>query len=73
MGNHSKQFVEIQVNVSGNTLNVSEMSEDIYKSIDIAINKLERKLRKYKTRIKGFKHEKVTDYAYDDGYAFEEE
>lgn len=72
--NHSKHSVEIHLNVYGQTMQVSEMSEDMYKSIDKAVSKLERKLQKYKARIRGHTHKKAIDYveAGDNGF-YEEE
>ena len=71
--NRSKHKVEILINVYGQVLKVSDLSDDMYKSIDRAIIKLERKLQKYKARIRGFSHKKAVSYV--DGYSslYEEE
>ncbi len=44
------QIAELNVNVHGQTLIVSEKSEDIYKSIDQAVAKMERQLKRYKEK-----------------------
>lgn len=71
--NHSKHQVEIQVNVYGQALVVSDLSDDMYKSIDNAVAKLERKLQKYKARIRGFSHKKAVSYVGGSSSLYEEE
>ena len=44
------QIAEINVGVYGTQLTAVEKSEDIYKSIDLAVAKLERQLKKYKEK-----------------------
>lgn len=44
------QIAEINVGVHGTQLTVVEKTEDIYKSIDSAVQKLERQLKKYKEK-----------------------
>ena len=44
------QIAEIIVSVYGSKLTVKEKTDDIYKSIDFAVTKLERKLKKYKQK-----------------------
>lgn len=46
----ANQIAEINLKVYGNTLSVREKSDDIYKSIDAAVRKLERQLKKYKAK-----------------------
>ena len=46
----SIKSVEIILAIPGNILNVSESSEDFQKSVSLAINKLERQLKKIKTK-----------------------
>ena len=43
--------VDIVLNVSGHTFNASETSDDMIKSIDYAVNKMEKQLRRYKEKI----------------------
>jgi putative sigma-54 modulation protein len=49
---NSLKTAEINLHVHGTILSAKEKSEDFLKSIDIAIDKLERQLQKYKTKIR---------------------
>jgi ribosomal subunit interface protein len=42
--------VEIVLLLPGNTLSVSESSEDFHKSVSVAVAKLERQLKKVKSK-----------------------
>jgi len=53
-----QQIAEIKINVYNNVLAATEQSDDVYKSIDNAVDKLERQLKKYKTKLRGDKHKK---------------
>jgi len=44
------QIAEINVVVHGQQLTVIEKTEDIYKSIDSAVDKMERQLKRYKEK-----------------------
>ncbi|MBN1153292.1 ribosome-associated translation inhibitor RaiA [candidate division KSB1 bacterium] len=44
------QIAEINLVVHGAKLSATEKSEDIYKSIDLAVAKLQRQLKKYKEK-----------------------
>lgn len=55
------QIAEISIKVYGQKLVVVEKTEDIYKSIDRAVDKLERRVKKYKQKLRSHNHEKVTD------------
>ena len=70
--NNSKQSVEIRMKVYGQVLSVSAISDDMYKSVDLAVGKLERKLKKYKARLRSFSHEKAVLHVME-GKAYEEE
>lgn len=48
-------IVEITIPVKGNVLRVQTDTEDMYKSIDQAVDILERQIRKYRTKIKNRK------------------
>ncbi len=56
---NSIQIAEITIKVYGQKIVVREKSEDIYKSINKAVDKLERQVIKYKEKLKNHKHEKV--------------
>ncbi|MBS1272240.1 MAG: Ribosome hibernation promoting factor [Candidatus Marinimicrobia bacterium] len=47
----SDYMVEVILRVSGKTLAVSDTSDDIMKAIDSAVNKMRRRLKKYKGKI----------------------
>ncbi|MBD3384931.1 ribosome-associated translation inhibitor RaiA [candidate division KSB1 bacterium] len=55
-----EQVAEIISKVSGNKFAVVEKSEDMYKSIDLAVDKLERKLKKHKQKLRRFENERIT-------------
>ncbi len=44
------QIAEIHLTVYGQKLTVVEKTDDIYKSIDLAVQKMERKLKRYKEK-----------------------
>jgi putative sigma-54 modulation protein len=44
------QIAEINITVYGQKLTVVEKTDDIYKSIDSAVQKMERKLKRYKEK-----------------------
>ena len=44
------QIAEIHITVYGQKLTVVEKTDDIYKSIDSAVQKMERKLKRYKEK-----------------------
>ena len=51
-GSQSVKKAEISLRVHGTKLLAKEKSEDFHKSIDLAVDKLERQLTKYKTKIR---------------------
>lgn len=55
------QIAEILIKVHGNKLAVKEKSEDMYKSITLAVDKLERKLKKYKEKMRHFNKERIVE------------
>ena len=44
------QIAEVHITVYGQKLTVVEKTDDIYKSIDKAVDKMERKLKRYKEK-----------------------
>ena len=46
-----RQRAEINLRLSGKTVYVESLSQDLYASIDMLIDKLDRQVMKYKTRI----------------------
>jgi len=55
------QLAELVVKVYGQSLAVEEKSEDMYKSINLAVDKLERKLLKYKEKMRQFEKERIVE------------
>ena len=53
------RIAEVNTSVNGTVLSAHERSEDMRKSIDGAVGKLERQLKKYKERHRGFEHQKM--------------
>ncbi len=68
----SMQSVEMHLSVSGQVLSVKETSDDMFKSIDVAVKKLERQLKKYKGRTRSFNHKKAVEYVAEENYLEEE-
>ena len=60
---NNKKKIEITVPLRGVTLRAEETNEDLYAAVDLVVDKLERQMRKYKTKInrkgreKGFAEE----------------
>ena len=60
---NNKKKIEITVPLKGVTLRAEETNEDLYAAVDLVVDKLERQMRKYKTKInrkgreKGFAEE----------------
>lgn len=46
-----KQNVEVTIPLTGVLLRAEEKSDDMYASIDLVVDKLERQIRKYKTKV----------------------
>ena len=62
---NGKKKIEITVPLKGVTLRAEETNEDLYAAIDLVVDKLERQMRKHKTKInrkgreKGFARENI--------------
>jgi len=56
------QVVEIAMKVHKQKLFAREKSKDIYKCLDLAIDKIERQLKKYKEKLKGHSHAKAASF-----------
>ena len=59
-----EQIVEVTIPVKGITIRNEESNSDLYAAIDLVVDKLERQIRKNKTRIK--KKVKTVDYGFID-------
>ena len=52
-------IVEITIPLKGNILRVSERGSDMYSLIDVTVDKLERQVRKYKTKVRDNRIHKI--------------
>jgi putative sigma-54 modulation protein len=57
------RIAEINIAVYGTTLTAQEETVDMKKSIDKAVDKLERQIKKYKGRLRGFDHDTIDKHA----------
>ena len=53
------QVVEFKLRLGNKKIFVKEKSEDVFKSIDLAIDNVERQITKVKEKFKGHKKEKI--------------
>ncbi|MDO4814054.1 MAG: ribosome-associated translation inhibitor RaiA [Gemella sp.] len=73
---NGEQKIEITVPLKGVTLRAEEVNTDLYAAVDLTVDKLERQLRKHKTRINRRGREKgivANDLLTSEVEAFEEE
>jgi len=56
------QVVEIAMKVHKQKLFAREKSKDIYKCIDLAVDKIERQLKKYKEKLQDHSHAKTASF-----------
>ena len=47
----NRKIIEVTINIPGTIIRVEEATDDMYKSIDRAVDILERQIRKYKTKL----------------------
>ena len=57
--------VEVTIPLKSLILRAEEQQEDFYAAVDVVIDKLERQIRKNKTRIAASKKKEVKDFAYN--------
>ena len=69
--NHS-QIVEVTIPLKSFILRSEETQDDFYAAVDKALDKLERQIRKNKTRLMS-KHVKGYDFSFEEFDAYEEE
>jgi ribosome-associated translation inhibitor RaiA len=53
------RYAELRINVYNKQIVIKEVSDEIRKSFDVALNRAERQLKKYKDKIKKPAKEKV--------------
>ena len=68
-----EQIVEVTIPVKGITIRNEEANSDLYAAIDLVVDKLERQIRKNKTRIKKKVKVEVTDFWFIDFKVAKEE
>lgn len=66
-------IVEVTIPLKNFILRAEESKDDFYAAIDTVTDKLERQIRKNKTRIAAKKNKEVKDFAYDYIQSIEEE
>lgn len=66
-------IVEVTIPLKNFILRAEESKDDFYTAIDTVTDKLERQIRKNKTRIAAKKNKEVKDFAYDYIQSIEEE
>jgi len=71
--NGHKHVVEVTIPLNNFILRAEEAQSDFYAAIDTVIDKLERQIRKNKTRIDSKKKHEARDFAYDYIQSIEEE
>lgn len=54
-----RQKAEINLRLRGNVIHVESIAEDLYAAIDTLIDKLDRQVLKYKTRIQDHQHDAI--------------
>ncbi len=54
-----RQKAEINLRLRGNVIHVESIAEDLYAAIDTLIDKLDRQVLKYKTKIQDHQHEAI--------------
>ena len=60
--------VEVTIPTKNVTLRAEAIGEDLYSSVDLSIDKLERQVRKYKTRVKEHKGKDALKETFSEGY-----
>jgi putative sigma-54 modulation protein len=58
-----RQACDVTIWANGNVMRASEASEDLYASIDLVLNKLERQVKKYKEKLKDRPKRESAKYA----------
>lgn len=54
-----RQRAEVNVRLRGNVIHVESFAEDLYAAIDSLIDKLDRQVLKYKTRLQDYQHDAI--------------
>ncbi len=59
----TRQRAEIKLNMSGKTIHVESVAQDIYAAVDLLMDKLDRQIVKHKTKSKDHGRESIKDMA----------
>ena len=71
---NNKEIIEITIPTNKYTLRAEERNDDLYAAIDLVLDKLERQIRKNKTRLNDrYKKENFMDFNFDFIEEFENE
>lgn len=54
-----RQRAEVNVRLRGNVIHVESFAEDLYAAIDRLIDKLDRQVLRYKTRLQDYQHDAI--------------
>ncbi|HZW12997.1 MAG TPA: ribosome-associated translation inhibitor RaiA [Noviherbaspirillum sp.] len=54
-----RQRAEVNLRLRGNVIHVESFAEDLYAAIDLLIDKLDRQVLKYKTKVQDHQHEGI--------------
>lgn len=68
---NGKDVAEINIPVKGNLLRVSERQDNLFQAIDTAVEKLERQVRKYRTKIRDNKIHTIMKNAVEGNFSDE--
>ena len=63
---NNKQIIEVTIPTNKYTLRAEESNEDLYAAIDLVLDKLERQIRKNKTKLNDrYKKDNIVDFNFD--------
>jgi len=68
-----EQVIEVTIPTDRFTLRAEEAHKDLYASVDLVLDKLERQIRKNKTRLNKYKHENIINLDFEHVIEPEEE
>ncbi|GAB3545926.1 ribosome-associated translation inhibitor RaiA [Noviherbaspirillum agri] len=54
-----RQRAEVNLRLRGNVIHVESFAEDLYAAIDLLVDKLDRQVLKYKTKVQDHQHEGI--------------
>jgi putative sigma-54 modulation protein len=54
-----RQKAEINLRMSGKTVHVESAAQDMYAAIDMLVDRLDRQVMKYKTKVQDYSHDSI--------------